>query len=122
MGLAAYGMCNLPGSGIEPVSIASAGRFFFFFFNIYLFFQLHPVSVAARGIFVAFSRISRCGSWTLVVAQGLTAPQRVGYFLFFLATSWGTGNFPDQGLNPSLLHWKHSVLTTGPPRKSQVDS
>ena len=25
---------------------------------------------------------------------------------------------PDQGLNPSLLHWKHQVLATGPPGKS----
>ena len=26
--------------------------------------------------------------------------------------------FPDQGLNPCPLHWKHVVLTTGPPGKS----
>ena len=26
--------------------------------------------------------------------------------------------FPDQGPNPCLLHWKHGVLTAGPPGKS----
>ena len=82
MGLAAHTMWDLPGSGIKPASTASAGGFFFFFFNIYLFIQLHLLSVAARGNFIAFSRISR-GSWTLVVAQGLAAPQHVGYFLSF---------------------------------------
>ena len=25
---------------------------------------------------------------------------------------------PDQGFNPSPLHWKHRVLTAGPPGKS----
>ena len=28
-------------------------------------------------------------------------------------------NFPDQGLNLCPLQWKHGVLTTGPPGKSQ---
>ena len=28
--------------------------------------------------------------------------------------------FPDQGLNLCLLHWKHRVLSTGPPGKSLV--
>ena len=30
--------------------------------------------------------------------------------------------FPDRGLNPCTLHWKHRVLTTGPPGKSQETS
>ena len=31
----------------------------------------------------------------------------------------GVGSyFPDQELNPGLLHWKHGVLTTGPPQGS----
>ena len=132
MGLAAYGMCDLPGSGIEPVSIALAGRFFFFF-NIYLFIQLHRVSVAARGIFVAFSKISRCGSWTPVVAQRLAAPQRVGYFLFFFGHVMGHVELPRPGIEPKspaseaqcLNHWTTKevpgrVLTSGPPEKSGV--
>ena len=27
--------------------------------------------------------------------------------------------FPDQGLNPGFLHWKHKILATGPPGKSR---
>ena len=30
------------------------------------------------------------------------------------------GIFPDQGSNPCPLHWKHGVLTTGPPGKSHT--
>jgi len=26
--------------------------------------------------------------------------------------------FPNQGLNPCFLHWRHGVLITGPPEKS----
>ena len=26
--------------------------------------------------------------------------------------------FPDQGLNPGLLHWERGVSATGPPEKS----
>ena len=33
----------------------------------------------------------------------------------FLATPHSMQNFPDQGSNPCPLHWKHGVLTTGPP-------
>lgn len=34
-----------------------------------------------------------------------------------LAAAWGIW-FPNQGLNPSLLHWELGVLATGPPGKS----
>ena len=43
-------------------------------------------------------------------------------FIFFcfwprcIARSW----FPDQGSNPHPLHWKHGVLTTGPPGKFPI--
>ena len=34
-------------------------------------------------------------------------------------TMWLAGSqFPNQGLNPCSLQWKHRVLTTGPPRNS----
>ena len=37
-------------------------------------------------------------------------------FFFFGQTLQYVGSeFPDQGLNPYLLHWKHGVLTTRPP-------
>ena len=42
-------------------------------------------------------------------------------FLFlFLAAPCSVRNFPSQGLNPCPLHWKHGVLTTGPPGKSSL--
>ena len=39
------------------------------------------------------------------------------YFPSFGLTSWRVGSlfFPDQGSNPSPLHWKHGVLATGLP-------
>ena len=49
--------------------------------------------------FLSSSSLLICLSWVLVIACGL----------------W----FPDQGLNPGLLHWEHIVLTTGPPEKSR---
>ena len=41
-------------------------------------------------------------------------------FFFFAMLQWLAGSlFPDQGSNLYLLQWKHGVLTTGPPEKSQ---
>ena len=41
-------------------------------------------------------------------------------FFFFLGCgAWQVGvQFSHQGWNPGPLHWKHKVLTTGPPGKS----
>ena len=45
----------------------------------------------------------------------------INFLFFFGCTVWHVGSyFPDQGLNPRPLHWKHGVLTTGPPGKSQT--
>lgn len=46
-----------------------------------------------------------------------------GWSVFFLlvgtvVAACGT-YFPDQGLNPGLLHWVFTILATGPPVKSQ---
>ena len=42
------------------------------------------------------------------------------FFFFFAMLQWLAGSlFPDQGSNLYLLQWKHGVLTTGPPEKSQ---
>ena len=39
---------------------------------------------------------------------------------FFGQAAWHAGSqFPYQGSNPRPLQWKHRVLTTGPPGKSQ---
>ena len=41
------------------------------------------------------------------------------FFFFVCHTAWHVGSqFPDQGLNPRPLKWKHGVLTTGPPGMS----
>ena len=70
---------------------------FYIFKNIYLFIWLPRVLVAA-------GELLSCGSW---------APQ----------LRHGCGiQFPDQGRNPSLLHWECGVLTTAPPGKSQASS
>ena len=39
--------------------------------------------------------------------------------IYFGHTAKHVGSFPDQGLNPCSLHWKHRVLTTGAPVKSR---
>ena len=43
-------------------------------------------------------------------------------FLFFLPVplQYVGSQFPDQGLNPCLPHWKRGVLITGRPVKSPV--
>ena len=41
------------------------------------------------------------------------------FFFFFHCTTWHVGSqFPDQGLNPWPLQWKHGVVTTGALGKS----
>ena len=45
-----------------------------------------------------------------------------GSFLIFCHIPWHVGSsFLNQGSNPHTLMWKHRVLTTGPPGKSQPD-
>ena len=45
--------------------------------------------------------------------------KKKNFFLFFGCATWPVGSyFPDQGLNLHPLHWKHRVLTTGPPGTS----
>ena len=41
-------------------------------------------------------------------------------FVFGHAAQQMRSWFPDQGSNPHPLHWKHGVLTTGPPGKSPI--
>jgi len=82
---------DLPNPGIKPASPALAGRFF----------TTEPLG---KPIFL--------------------------YLFFFIfkilgcATQNGKSQFPDQGSHPlpgppTPLHWKHGVLTSGPPGKSQ---
>ena len=41
------------------------------------------------------------------------------FFFFGRAAGHAGSSFPDQGWNPCPLQWKHRILTTGPPGKSQ---
>ena len=44
------------------------------------------------------------------------------FFSFFGHTMQHVGSqFPDQGLNPRPLHWKHGVLITGSSGRSPID-
>ena len=62
-------------SGENKYGITASLLFFFFY---YLFIRLHRVLVAALGIFVAPCGIFDCGSWTLVVVQGLSSCETGG--------------------------------------------
>ena len=42
----------------------------------------------------------------------------LSFFHFCHTMQHVESQFPDQGLNPQLWHWKHRVLTTGPPEKA----
>ena len=43
------------------------------------------------------------------------------FIVFFLLAAQHVGSqFPNLGLNPRPMQWKHGVLTTGPPGKSQI--
>ena len=58
---------------------------------------------------------------------GLTEPVRVTIkfspilFCFSHIVRHVGSCFPDQRSNPHLLHWKHGVLTTGPPGNSSIN-
>ena len=55
---------------------------------------------------------------TYCCVTGVLNPLSSCTLSFFLAVPCIMWNFSDQGLNPHPLHWKCSVLTTGPPGKS----
>ena len=43
------------------------------------------------------------------------------FFCFWPCGMWDLSS-PDQGSNLGILHWKHGILTTEPPGKSQWDT
>ena len=60
------------------------------------------------------------GDWksenkVLVRPHSLLKSLRIVCVCVCVAASQVMWNFPDQGSNPCPLHWKHGVLTTGPP-------
>ena len=87
---------------------------YFFFFNLFIYFQLCWVFVSVRGLsLVAASggqSSSRCAglslSWPLLLRS--TGSRRAGSVAVAhgLTCSAACGIFPDQGSNPCPLHWQ----------------
>ena len=58
---------------------------------------------------------SKC-FWTIIVTAVFRNGTQKSFFFFFLAACGILVPWP--GIDPCPLHWKHGVLTTGPPGKS----
>ena len=107
------GMWDLGGPGLEPVSPALTGRFFFFIFY-FIYFWLCWVFVSVRGLsLVAASgghSSSRCMGLSLSRPLSLrsTGSRRLGSVIVAHGPSCSAacGIFPDQGSNPYPLHWQ----------------
>ena len=129
-------MWDLPRPGIEPVSPALAGGFFFsFFFLIYLF-------LAVLGLRFCTRAFSSCGKWgpLFIVVRGplllwSTGSRRARSVAVAHGPSCSVACeiFPDQDSNPCPLHWqadsqplRHQgspaggFLTTVSPGKSDI--
>ena len=59
---------------------------------------------------------SKC-FWTIIVTAGFRNGTQKSFFFFFFLAACGI-SVPWPGVDPCPLHWKHGVLTTGPPGKS----
>ena len=97
-------------------------RFYLLFFKNYVFsfgcsgsLLLHAglsLVVVHRLLIVVASLVAEYGFhgvWASVVAA------------FTLSCPVACGIFPDQGLNPCILHWEGRFLTTGSPGKSGIE-
>ena len=72
--------------------------------SLWWFLLLWSMGARHSGSVVAVPRLQITGS--VVVAHGLSCPE----------ACWIS---PDQGSNPSLLHWQEDSLTTEPPEKPE---
>ena len=129
-----------------PFLLYCKSRTSFFFFYFFIYFWLHWVFAAARGLFLVAAlrcsaRASHCSGLSrrgaqapgtrasVVVTRGLSScglralehrPNSCGSRAQLLC---GMRDLvPNQGSNPCPLQWKCGVLTTGPPRKSQMST
>ena len=139
-------MWDLPGPGLEPMSPALAGGFFFFLFNFliyYLFIIFIFGCVGSSFLCEGFLQLWRVGA---TLHRGARASHYRGLSLRSRGSrrsgsvvvahgpscSAACGIFPDQGSNPCPLHWqadsqplRHQgspaggFLTTAPPGKSK---
>ena len=129
---------DLPDPGIKPRSPAFQAdalpsepsekhrmfeySLFFFFISATVFVCLlwTVICLAASSLRVACG-IFRCGIGPLVVARGLWSTWAQWQWGVSLVVLQHMGSsFPDQGLILCPLHWRHWVLTTGPPGKFQL--
>ena len=140
-------MRDLPGAGLEPVSPALAGRFFFFLKIVFLFIYLFiyfwlcwvfasvrwPSPVVASGGHSSPQCAGPSPSRPLLLRS--TGSRRAGPAIVAHGPSCSAacGILPDQGPNPCPLHWqadsqplRHQgspagrFLTTAPPGKPNL--
>ena len=132
-------MCDLPRSGLEPVSPALAGGFltsappgkppaFLKNINFFIYVWLHWVLVAACEIFVvAGGLLSSCGArapehvGSIVTACGLSSCRELGSVVVACVLSCPAACgilVPQPGIKPASPALEGGYLTTGPPGKS----
>ena len=127
-----HGMWDLPGPGIEPVSPAFAGRFFFLFLLTYLFIYLFIyLFMAVSGLRFCARAFSSCGKWgplfiavrgPLTIAASLVAEHRLqmrkvsncGSRAQLLCGMW---DLPRPGLEPVSPALAGRFSTTASPGK-----
>ena len=93
------GTWDPPGSGIEPVSPALAGRL---------------LTTEPQG---SLLYLFVCAGSQLQHSESLIFVAACRHLFFFFFAAYGI-QFPDQGLNSGPLHWECRVLVTGLPGKS----
>ena len=97
----------------EVIFLSNIGLIFFFFFFL-IYFWMHWVFIAACGLSLVvasggYSLLRWAGfSLQLLLLLWSTGSRHVGSVVVAhgLSCSMACGIFPDQGLNPCLLHWQ----------------
>ena len=106
---------DLPNPGIEPVSLASPALVDWFYTTAV------PEKPEVKGKQVQFLARSLVVKGRREKDQGLEWMRHwVNILVSFLTEQLVGSYFPDQGLNPCSLKWKHGVLTTGLPGNSSL--
>ena len=97
-----------------------------FSYSVGCLFILMMVSFAVQnfyfdsGLFFLSSPSGTHTTWMLFCLMLFQQSLKVSFFFFFGCALWLVGSqFPNQGSSPSPWHWRHRVLTTGPPGNFQ---
>ena len=87
----------------------------------YLFFKgrLRHHETKGKWPLTSNQRTPYKGAEVLGFSKGSSIKHNVNSFLFCSTTQHVNSYFLNQAWSPHLLHWKHGVLTSGPPKKSQ---